>query len=97
MDYALGQLEYSYRVHGEYYAGSIARQYPDEQAAWDFVDARRDQSVVVRYKDNNVQASALRDMDQGPSWTDNGAGVFAMVWRHWRDELRSQQTTNFRR
>lgn len=49
-DYALGRLDYSYRVAGEYYAGCITRLYPDEQAAWDFVDARQNKAVVVRYE-----------------------------------------------
>jgi hypothetical protein len=89
VDYALAQVDYSYRVSGEYFAGSVTRQYPDEQAAWDFVDAHRDQPIVVRYKGDKAQACALRDDDQGPSWAEgNGIGLFAMVWQHWRDELR---------
>jgi hypothetical protein len=91
VDYALGRLDYSYRVAGEYYAGSFTRQYPDEQAAWDFVDARRGKAVVVRYRDSNAQSSALWDADQEPSWTDQIApGIFVMIWRHWRDELQSE-------
>ena len=92
VDYALGRLDYSYRVAGEYYAGSFTRQYPDEQCAWDFVDAHRDRPVVVRYKDDNAQASALLDTDQDATWAEgSGEGQFAMVWRHWRDELRGEQ------
>lgn len=88
VDYALGRLDYSHRVAGEYYAGSITRQYPDEQAAWDFVDARREKPVVVRYKDDNPQASAWRDADQELSWAEGtGRGLLAMVWQPWRDEL----------
>ena len=68
VDYALGRLDYAYRVAGEYYAGRITRQYPDEQAAWDFVDARQNKAVVVRYKDDQAQSSALRDVDQDLSW-----------------------------
>ncbi len=91
VDYALGRLGYSYRVAGEYYAGSITRQFPDEQAAWDFVDARQDKAVVVRYKDNHAQSSALRDVDQDLSWKDSGGpGLLSMVWNHWRDELRRE-------
>jgi len=94
VDYALGRLEYSYRVAGEYYAGSITRQYPDEQAAWDFVDARQDKAVVVRYKDDQAHSSALRDDDQDPSWNDaGGPGFLSMVWNHWRDELRTEEPT----
>jgi hypothetical protein len=91
-DYALGRLDYSYRVAGQYYAGSITRQYPDEQAAWDFVDARQDKIVVVRYKDDCAQSSALRDVDQDLSWNDaRKPGLLSMVWNHWSDELRGEK------
>lgn len=89
VDYALGRLDYSYRVAGEYYAGSITRQYPDEQAAWDFVDAHRGEPVIVRYRDDKSQTSVLRPADQGPSWNSQPqAGLLEMVWHHWGDELR---------
>jgi len=89
VDYALGQLDYSYRVAGEYYAGSITRQYPDEQSAWNYVDSRRNKSVVVRYKDDHAQSSAVRDSDQDFSWsTATEPGLFSMIWQHWCDELR---------
>ncbi len=89
VDYALGQLDYCYRVAGEYYAGRITRQYPDEQSAWEFVDAHRGQPVVVRYKDDKAQSSALRDADQQRLWTSVATpSFFAMVWQHWRDGLR---------
>ena len=93
LDYALGRLDYSYRVAGEYYAGAIVGQYPDEQAAWDFVDAYRDRPVVVRYKDNKPEVSVLRDADQDLPWTGTGPGkdFFTMIWQHWRDELRGEQ------
>lgn len=88
LDYALGRLDYSYRVAGEYYAGSVTRQFPDEQAAWDFVDARRTQPVAVRYKDDKAQLSVLRDADQSLSWTDiSAANFFAMLWQHWHDQI----------
>lgn len=88
LDYALGRLDYSYRVAGEYYAGSIIRQYPDEQAAWSFVDARRDKPVVVRYKDDQAQASVVLEPDQQPFCCGNTAPSFcSMVWRHWRDQI----------
>jgi hypothetical protein len=48
VDSALGQLDYGYRVVGAYLAGSIRRQYPDQQTASDFVDARRGKAVVAR-------------------------------------------------
>jgi hypothetical protein len=89
VDYAVGRLDYSYRVAGEYYAGSITRQFPDEHAAWDFINARRDKPVVVRYKDDNAPSSALRDQDQEISWrtVTPGRGFLITVWRHWCDEF----------
>jgi hypothetical protein len=66
VDCALARSDYSYRVAGEYYAGSITRKYPDEQAAWDLVDARREKPVVVTYGDDNAHACALVDPDQEP-------------------------------
>jgi len=89
VDYALGRLDYSYRVAGEYYAGSVTRQYPDEQAGWDFVDAHRNEPVIVRYRDDKSQISVLRAADQGPSWNSQPqAGLLEMVWRHLGDEVR---------
>lgn len=41
VDYALGRVDYCCRVHGEYYSGHLVRQFADEQAAWEFVDARQ--------------------------------------------------------
>ena len=94
VDYAIGRLEYGYRVAGEYYAGSLSRQYPDEQAAWDFVDACRDKPVVVRCKDDNAHVSVLRDADQELSWNNRtSARLPAMIWQHWRDELRREPET----
>lgn len=88
LDYALGQLDYCYSAAGEYYAGSMVRQYPDEQAAWSFVDSRRDKAIVVRYKDDNAQASVVLDADQQPFWCGNMTPSFcSMVWHHWRDEV----------
>lgn len=87
LDYAVGHLEYSYRVHGEYYAGTTCRQFADEQAAWDFVDAHRGEPVVVRYRDDKPGISTFLVLDQ-PGWSlDRRPGVFAQLWRHWRDEL----------
>jgi len=94
VDLAVGRLDYSYRVAGQYYAGSVTRQYPDEQAAWDFVNARQDKVVVVRYKADRAQSSTLRDADQDLAWNDHRErGLLAMVWNHWRDELRGGKPT----
>jgi hypothetical protein len=91
VDYAVGQLDYGYKVASEYYAGSITRQYPDEQAAWNFVDARNGKAVTVRYKDDDAQVSALRDADQELSGSDgNDPRLLAMIWQHWRDELQGE-------
>jgi hypothetical protein len=90
VDYALSRLDYNYRAAGEYYAGSITRQYPDEQAAWDFVDARRGKHIVARYKDDNAQVSVLLDTDQEHSWNNgNEPRLLASLRQHWRDELRN--------
>jgi hypothetical protein len=88
LDYAIGHVEYSYRVHGEYYAGSMTWQFPDEQAAWDFVDPHREEPVVVRYRDDKPGISIFLVPDQGPGWMfDGGPVVLAQVWQHLRDEL----------
>ena len=89
VDLAVGELEYTYKVHGEYYAGKMTRQFPDEQAAWDFVDAHRDEPVVVRYRDDKPQFSHLLVADQGMGWlTGRDPGVFWQVWQHVRNEVR---------
>ena len=88
VDYAIGELEYSYRAGSQYYAGSLTRQFPDEQGAWDFVDGHSDQTVVIRYKDDRAESSALLESDQQPPW--NGTpmpALLAMIRQHWRDEL----------
>jgi len=89
LDFALGQLEYTYRVHGEYYVGTVIRQFPDEQAAWDFVDAHRDEPVIVRYRDDKPEASFLLIPDQRPGWMfSGGPGIVTQVWHHIRNEVR---------
>jgi hypothetical protein len=89
VDYAVGQLEYTYKVHGDYYAGSITRQFPDEQVAWDFVDTHRDEPVLVRYRDDQPEISILMVSDQAHGWMLNvGPGVLAQVWQHVCNEVR---------
>lgn len=94
LDYALGQLEYTYKVHGEYYAGTLTRQFPDEQAAWDFVDAHREEPVIVRYRDDKPEISILLVPDQGPGWMLNtDPGILNQVWQHIRNEVRPRART----
>ena len=64
VDYALGRVDYCYRLHGEYYSGHLVRQFADEQAAWDFVDSHRDKPILVRYKDDHADISVFRESDQ---------------------------------
>jgi hypothetical protein len=95
VDYAIGQLDYSYRVHGEYYAGNINRQFTDEQAAWEFVDSCRQKPVVVRYRDDSPQKSVLLEADQDPGWTlQPTAGPLQDIRQHWSDELRRDPMTD---
>jgi hypothetical protein len=63
-DYALGKLGYSYEVNGDYYSGYFIRQYNDEQKAWNFVDAKNDKPVLIRYKPGTPQVSVFREEDQ---------------------------------
>jgi hypothetical protein len=91
LDYAVGHLDYSYRVHGEYYAGGLTRQYADEQAAWDFVDACRGRDALIRYRDDKAQISVLREADQQLVWNfEPVPGFFVQLWRHWCDQLRPE-------
>ena len=63
-DQAVAELGYSYVVRGERYAGYYSRQFADEQHAWDYLKGLTGQLVVVRYKDTDPNASALRACDQ---------------------------------
>jgi hypothetical protein len=87
IDYALGRLDYSYRVHGEYYSGHLVRQFADEQSAWDFVDSRRDQPVLVRYKDDHAEVSVVRSSDQMMLSNEAPVSLSSQLWQHWRDLL----------
>ena len=76
IDYALGQIGYSYEANGSYYSGYFVRQYNDEQDAWTFVDANRDRQLLVRYRLDDPSVSVLRETDQvgGFEATDPQAG-----------------------
>jgi hypothetical protein len=91
LDLALGELEYTYRLRGEYYSGSMTRQFPDEQSAWDFVDSHRDEPVIVRYRDDKPEDSVLLVADQGVAWAPGpGPGLLSQVWQHLCNEIRPQ-------
>lgn len=91
VDYALGQLDYCYKIRGEYYSGHLTRQYPDEQTAWDFVDGRRGKPVLIRYKDHDPEKSILRESEQMAFPTEQIVpGLSAQIWQHWHDELRGE-------
>ena len=93
LDYALGRLDYCYRVHGEYYSGHLVRQFADEQSAWDFVDAYRDQAVLVRYKDDRADISAVLSSDQMMISNVMPVPLISQLWQHWRDLLQRDPRT----
>lgn len=87
LDYAVGEIDFNYSVRGEYYSGHFCRQYADEQAAWSFVDSVSGKSILVRYKDENVSSSVLREDDQAPSWMEQAApGFLIQLRQHWADQ-----------
>ena len=90
IDYALGRLDYCYRVHGEYYSGHLVRQFADEQSAWDFVDARRDEPVLVRHKDDRGEISVVLSSDQMMLSSETPVPLISQLWQHWRDLLRGE-------
>lgn len=61
---ATANLGYSYRAEDEIYSGYYSRQFHDEQIAWDYANALKDKVVMVRYKPNHPEVSALRINDQ---------------------------------
>jgi hypothetical protein len=63
---SLAEMAYSYVVEGERYAGYYARQFADEQDAWDFLRPLQGQSISVRYKPGRPEVSAIRMVEQGP-------------------------------
>ena len=90
IDYALGRLDYCYRVHGEYYSGHLVRQFADEQSAWDFVDSHRNQPVLARYRDDRAEVSVVRSSDQMMLSNETPVPVSSQLWQHWRDLLGSE-------
>jgi Protein of unknown function (DUF3592) len=77
---ALAELGYSYSVEGDRHSGYYFRQFGDEQHAWEFVDALRDQPIVVRYKRRNPEISALRNADQQGAVNLKGCGFLGSLF-----------------
>lgn len=63
---SLAEVAYSYVAEGERYAGYFARQFVDEQDAWDYIRPLKGQSLLVRYKPGSPSASAVRITEQNP-------------------------------
>ncbi|HKR83962.1 MAG TPA: DUF3592 domain-containing protein [Terriglobales bacterium] len=63
IEYAIGKVGYAYSIDGEYHSGYLTRQSWGEQRAWTFVDACRNLQVMVRYKPNKPDVSALARTD----------------------------------
>ncbi len=61
---SLAHVGYSYRVDGELYSGYFARQFADEQDAWDYVRPLKHQPVLVRYQPSDPATSTVRATDQ---------------------------------
>ncbi len=61
---SLAQIAYSYRVEGERYSGYYARQFADEQDAWDYIGSLKQQPIFVRYRPADPAISAVRMADQ---------------------------------
>jgi hypothetical protein len=72
---AFAEIGYSYQIEGNYCSGYFKVQFPDEQAAWTFVDKLKGQPAVIRYNPRKPDVSILRTQDQGPGFkTDSLAG-----------------------
>ena len=59
-----GEVGYSYRVQGHYYAGSLSKTFLRENSARRFVDELNNKEVVVRYSPKQPRISRLRREDQ---------------------------------
>jgi Protein of unknown function (DUF3592) len=66
---SLGELAYSFAVAGERYAGHFSRQFADQQDAFDYVQPLKGRSILVRYRPDNPNVSAVRLSDQDPLFT----------------------------
>ncbi len=52
-------LNYSYRINGEYYGGVYSQQFFDEQAAYDFIDSRKGKAAQIKYNPHEPGISVL--------------------------------------
>ena len=76
---ALGELGYSYSVAGDRYSGYFSWQFGDEQQAWDYVNGLQGRLVIVRYKRESPDVSALRNADQLQT-NLRGSGLLRTLW-----------------
>ena len=53
-------LTYSYEVNGEFWAGSDAQDFYDEQTAMDYVESRKGVAAEVRYNPRKPKSSVLQ-------------------------------------
>jgi len=77
----LGEIGYSYSVHGARYSGYFSQQFADEQDAWNYVNPLKNQAVVVRYQARNPMVSALRLSEQAQLFRGS-PGSFPKTWLH---------------
>ena len=74
---ALGELGYSYVVSGTRYAGYYAKQFVDEQAAWDYVNPLQDAPLLVRYNPEHPDVSTLRSSEQAQQFNHQPSSLWA--------------------
>jgi hypothetical protein len=60
----LGEITYSYAVGGQYYSGYLARTFFRANSARRFADELKGKEVLVRYKPDSPEISALHRRDQ---------------------------------
>jgi hypothetical protein len=59
--YYRGEVAYSYAVNSEFWPGFCARDFDTESEAWAFVDALKGKTVLVNYRPDKHDVSALTD------------------------------------
>ncbi len=64
-NHPLAELDYSYSVNGEYYAGQILRgPFRNADEAQEFIDGGKGRKLIVRYDPSKFEKSIVRDEDQ---------------------------------